>query len=483
MKIAILAARDGAWLWQHALADALAVRHEVRRFAVAGGALPVLMRALLALEARICSRSKTATLQTWEGSAEGFDPGAFDLVIDFTGATPGALTLTYDGEAEERFLWGRLLDKQLPMISVCRSGKTLAASLAAIEDQIVLSRGLGFAFARARVLIERAVEIVEGGRHVALLPEPFARLPIGYSTLALASFALARVGASLMVLLRKRGHWIVALRRGGEDYAYVPARAGHFLADPMLFTHQGQAFLFVEDLDYTDNKGRIAVAQLGDGAPVFELALEEPHHLSYPFVFAHEDEIYMMPECGGAGRQIIYRATSFPTQWVRHAELFEGAPVCDATIVEHGDRFWLFCTQPATIGSNWDELSIFHGPSPLGPWTAHKLNPVKSDARGARSGGRMRKRGDRLFRPVQDCSGGYGAKLAWYEVTDLTTDTFTEARVSEWDPRKCGVFTGLHTYDRAGEWEVIDLKMDRPRKGATHPRFTQSHQLKAPDAD
>ncbi|MBN8605883.1 MAG: hypothetical protein J0L81_03120 [Caulobacterales bacterium] len=483
MKIAMLAARGGVWAWQAALADTLASKHSVRRFSAQAARPPVLMRALLALEARVFGRSKLAAMSVWQGEQAPIDPTAFDLIIDLTGsgALPGALMLHYDGHAKESFLWGRLLRKQLPLIDVRRSDDVLAASFVAIEDQSVLTRSLGFAFARARTLVERAVEIIAGMRARAPLPEPSNLPPAPYGDVALASFALARIGSSFMALLRKRGHWIVALRRGAGDFTYAPARAGHFLADPLLFEHQGRAFLFVEDLDYADNKGRITAAELNDSAPQFEMALEEPHHLSYPFVFSQEDDVYLMPECVGARKQVIYRAIDFPSKWTHHSDIFDGMATCDATIVEHGGRFWMFCTQPAPIGSSWDELSIYHSESPLGPWRPHVLNPVKSDARGSRPGGRMRVHNRRLFRPAQDCSAGYGSKLAWYEVTELTPSTFAEVRIETWSPETCGAFTGLHTYDRAGDWEVIDLKMDRPRKGAVRPRFTPNHNLKAPD--
>lgn len=483
MKIAMLAARDGAWAWQCALADSLSATHEIHRFSVLAPRRPPLMRALMALEARVFGRSKLASVLAWGDESAACDPAAFDLVIDLTGeaGVPGAVTLFYDGQIGERFLWGRLLRKQFPLIEVRRAGETLAASFAAIEDQTVLTRSLGYAFARSRTLIERAIEIVEGARAIAPVPEPPQRPLANYTDLALAGFALRRVGASFMALWRKQGHWIVVLRRGRDDFAYEPARSVRLRADPLLFEREGRVFLFVEDLDYADNKGRIVVAELKDDALKFELAIEEPHHLSYPFVFEHKGQIYMMPECVGARRQVIYRATDFPTQWTQYADLFEGRATCDATIVAHDGRFWMFCTQPAAFGSSWDELSIYHSESPLGPWTAHALNPVKSDARGARPGGRMRVSHGRLYRPAQDCSAGYGSKLAWYEVTQLTPDTFTEVRIETWEPTNCGDFTGLHTYDRAGEWEAIDLKMDRPRKGDIRPRFRSNHDLRAPD--
>jgi hypothetical protein len=483
MKVAIVVAPARYWRWQRLLADRLGARHAVSVFD--GGdarGLPAMLRALLAVERRVFKAPADVALEV-APVAEMGALQSFDLVIDLSGgaARPGALRLLFDGEADEQFLWGRLLRKQLPLISVQRDGVPLAASLAAIEDQLVFARGLRFAFSRASHLIERAVEIVAGERQIAPMPEPAHGSPVAYSFGALLGFAWARGVAILQSFVRKRGYWIIAWRRKDGDYVNADAR-GRFIADPFLVSHEGRAFMFAEVIEREGAKGHIVVAPLPEraGALQFEDALIEPHHLSYPFVFEHDGEMFMMPEGGASGKLSIYRASSFPTGWTHDRDVMK-ARAFDATIIERDGRFWLFCTI-ASSGSTWDELSIFHGPSMFGPWTPHTLNPVKSDARGARMGGRFRIVGDHLLRPAQDCSAGYGAKLAWYEVTTLTPDAFAERRLEDWAPDAFGAFTGIHTYDALGDVEVVDLKMDRPRRGAPAPRFSIGHKMKVPDA-
>lgn len=483
MKVAIVVAPARYWRWQRLLADRLGARHAVS--VVADGdarGLPPLLRALLAMERRVFKAPADVTLEPAPAAValEGFD-----LVIDLSGdqARPGALRLLYDGEADEAFLWGRLLRKEAPMIAVARDGETLAASYAAIEDDLVLARGLRFAFARAALLIERAVEIVEGARRKAPLPDPAPHAPRPYTDALIVPFVFARAVAAVQALSRKRGHWVTAWRRGGGRFAIASAD-GAFMADPFVVSRDGEDFLFAEALVDGGPKGRIVVTRLPKQTQsvVFEHVLTEAHHLSYPHVFEHDGEMFMMPETAQAGKLSVYRAVDFPLRWEKHSDVMTDAHVADATIVQRGDRFYMFCTLVPQSGSSWDELSIFHGPSVFGPWSPHALNPVKSDARGSRMGGRFRIVGDRLLRPAQDCSTGYGAKLAWYEVTALTPDTFTERRIGEWDPKVFGDFTGLHTYDALGDVEALDIKMDRPRRALPQPLIVGGDEIRVPDA-
>ena len=87
-----------------------------------------------------------------------------------------------------------------------------------------------------------------------------------------------------------------------------------FQADPFLFSHGGRTWMFFEDFPHATRKGVIAVCEIDasghPGAP--RVVLEEPFHLSYPFVFEHDGEIYMLPETAAAGCIRLYHADPFP---------------------------------------------------------------------------------------------------------------------------------------------------------------------------
>src|SRR5690606_6253509 len=95
---------------------------------------------------------------------------------------------------------------------------------------------------------------------------------------------------------------------------------------------------------YAKNRGCIAVVPLDRNGTVGEprIVLEEAHHLSYPFVFGHAGEIWMIPESGDADSVNLYRAVEFPHRWTREACLIDGIQGYDATPLRHESGFWFF---------------------------------------------------------------------------------------------------------------------------------------------
>jgi len=69
-------------------------------------------------------------------------------------------------------------------------------------------------------------------------------------------------------------------------------------ADPFIIEKDGSFHVYIEEMVYANGRGHISVMSMDkDGnwttpTPV----LEEPYHMSYPFVFEHENEWYMIPE-------------------------------------------------------------------------------------------------------------------------------------------------------------------------------------------
>jgi hypothetical protein len=197
-------------------------------------------------------------------------------------------------------------------------------------------------------------------------------------------------------------------------------------------------------------------------------------HLSYPFVFEHGGEMWMVPESCSTASVDLYRAERFPDGWVKQATLVSGVVASDATLFEHDGRWWMFATVQDGGGSYSDALHVWSAPELRGPWTPHRRNPVLVDLATARPGGRVVRRGQKLIRPFQDCRKGYGTALGLAEIIHLDDDRF-EQRV-ETILRPGPLWSGhrLHTLNRAGPLECIDGSAS-PRKllpasGGRQPR-------------
>jgi hypothetical protein len=231
-------------------------------------------------------------------------------------------------------------------------------------------------------------------------------------------------------------------------------------ADPFLFERDGRHHLFVEDVSPGTDRGVISHVELrpgnDPGTPV--PVLEADHHLSYPFVFSHGGEVYMVPETADVAQIRLYRAARFPTDWEFDRVLVDGIRAADATLLEAEGRWWMFASVGGRGTTLGDELHLFHSSSPLGPWVAHPANPVVSDVRAARPAGRILRDGDRLVRPAQDGSRRYGWAISLREITALTPDRYEEREIERLLPRAVAGARAVHTYGRDSRFEAIDAR-------------------------
>jgi hypothetical protein len=242
--------------------------------------------------------------------------------------------------------------------------------------------------------------------------------------------------------------------------------ADRYWADPFLVEADGRQWLFLEEVICSENLGRIAVVEMGPSGPIGapRTVLERPFHLSYPFVFRHDGQWYMLPEMGASGRQELIRAVEFPFRWETDRDLSLGQPVVDPTLIEHEGRWWLFAGTAPHQAVPANELSIFYADSPLGPFTAHAMNPVATDARTARPAGAIFRVGPDMIRPAQDCTPDYGRSITFRRITRLTPSEYEEVEVGRLDPYWRRGLVGTHTINACGAVTVLDSRVRRRGK-------------------
>jgi len=255
---------------------------------------------------------------------------------------------------------------------------------------------------------------------------------------------------------------------GVAAFKKISAPKGSFWADPHVVDHNGKPFVFFEAWDHAKHKGYIAAFEFtgDDKMPAAQKILEKPYHLSYPFTFEWAGVHYMIPETASNRTIELYRCTDFPGQWEFVMNLMEDVHAVDTTLYFYENRWWLFANMVEEKGaSSLDELFVFYAADFLTTgWTAHKLNPVISDARTARPAGALFTAGDKLYRPSQCSDKIYGHGTNINIITRLTADDFAEEQVAMLLPgeqdNKC---LGVHSYSKHKQLTVID-KFYRERK-------------------
>jgi hypothetical protein len=227
----------------------------------------------------------------------------------------------------------------------------------------------------------------------------------------------------------------------------------------------GRTWLFVEDFDESVQKGTISVGEVSSDGSVssMDTALVRPYHLSYPLVFSAHGELFMVPDSAKSGAVELYRARRFPTDWVLEARLLELRAV-DSTLFERNGRYWMFVS-PMPVAGYAAVTQLFSAPTVTGPWKLHPVDPITSDVRDARGAGAVFVRGEKMFRPAQDCGPNYGHALVLHEIERLDEQNYSERAVARVGPGWLPGLIGVHTYNHAGPWEVIDGSFRVPAPG------------------
>ena len=208
---------------------------------------------------------------------------------------------------------------------------------------------------------------------------------------------------------------------------HVTDISASFIADPFMVKHNSAWYMFFEVLNSDTNQGDIGLAVSNDGFnwAYKQIVLDEPFHLSYPYVFKWEGTYYMIPESARAYSIRLYKAINFPVKWAFAVTLLEGQ-YADPSICHHNNKWWLFA------GENNDTLRLYYSDALSGPFTEHPKSPIiVGDADRARPGGRSLILKNRIVRYTQDDDPTYGNKVRAFEITELTRESYEEKEVSE----------------------------------------------------
>jgi hypothetical protein len=403
-----------------------------------------------------------------------------DLIVDLCGDVPASpkgrtLRLLYDGRSGESVLIGALVAGRMPAIEIEEAGVVVGRGFPCADNAGTIAEALDCVLARVVTLVTSAAR----GRQTLALerwsqPQAARLHQIAALELKILAHTVVR---RLYQLCFHTPHWRTCWRSldgpdlwatqtlAGTSWNVVPDPGFRFYADPFPLVYDGKTYVFVEDFDHRSGKAVISVLPFDEHGPTgpAQPVLEEPWHLSYPFVFTHAGQVWMIPESVANRSITLYRADAFPYRWVREETLISGIEASDATVIRHNGWLWMFAATRDGAGSWSDRLSIFSATDLRGPWKPHPLNPVLVDQGAVRSAGAMVVRDGKLWRPVQDGTCGYGTGIALAEVVHLDHESFEQRihGVLRAEPRWPG--RRVHTLNRAGRLEFIDGSAYSPR--------------------
>jgi hypothetical protein len=275
-------------------------------------------------------------------------------------------------------------------------------------------------------------------------------------------------------LRRLKEHFLVLLRDGSGRVLRLEAPPGCYYADPFLAVHRGRTALLVERFDYRSCRGDLcAIAldgKLRAGPPI--PILPRPRHMSFPFVFSHEDTLYLVPETGSDRMVEIFRCSDFPGRWEPVALALDEVDAVDTVIFPHDGLWWLITSvRPPEGGGRY--LAIWHALDfRTGPWIAHPVNEQRLyrdlPCSSGRNGGAILRHDGKLLRLMQSSRRFYGEGIRLMQIERLTVTEYRECSfagdhpvlpiIADFSPHHLSMAGDLVAFDirdRARDWEGL----------------------------
>lgn len=266
--------------------------------------------------------------------------------------------------------------------------------------------------------------------------------------------------------------WNIAIRekndkflweKGGtsEKFTVLSNTIRYWAADPFIITFDDKDYLFFEMFDRLKGKGVIGYREINGGKiSRMKIAYKAEYHLSFPFIFHYNNDVYMMPEYSEGKELFLLKATHFPDKWEKVESWMNEKRLVDSILLSYQGNIFLL-TQELESGYSSDKLSLYIKQDKK--WIPHKQSPVLESLANSRLAGKVFFENNQLIRVAQDCQNGYGTRLHFSNIMKLNKDEYKEEmfqtiNVEDLKTDLNHKFCGVHTYNFNKRYEVIDLK-------------------------
>ena len=234
---------------------------------------------------------------------------------------------------------------------------------------------------------------------------------------------------------------------------------GYTAADPFLYRRDGEIFVFFELMDQKKCKAVIGYKMLYPIEGDVGIAYEFEGHCSYPCLFEHNNNLYMIPETTYSNDINILECYSFPDKWISRGKLLENIIAPDTTAFLHSKDVEVFVYQRH---KNKSINELFLGSIDFENYKIVNLKKVKQYMENTgRPGGGVLLLNEENIRVAQSALKFYGEKLEFYKF-EWDGVNYHENKVSEMTTDNIKIndkekYIGVHTYNKCGDVEVIDL--------------------------
>jgi hypothetical protein len=229
-----------------------------------------------------------------------------------------------------------------------------------------------------------------------------------------------------------------------------------FFADPFVLQSNNEIIeVLVEEFLYNSWKGVITLLTIDRKTYTLldrKCLLDLPTHLSFPFIFRENEDIFIIPENAQSGKLTLYKYHA-DRMSLEYVEVILDIPAVDSVILKESEKYYLFCTVRGAYTNS--DLHVYYSDSLLGAFKPFKKNPVKSDLMSSRLAGDFLRYEGYIYRISQQCSPSYGCGLVFSKINELSPGNFKETTIRVAYPVH-PYPQGLHTYNTYKGVSVID---------------------------
>ena len=250
------------------------------------------------------------------------------------------------------------------------------------------------------------------------------------------------------------------------SFSVLPEQRDMWMADPLIFTHEGKDWLFVETFSKRTHRGSISVIDLNNNTNAYAPVpvIEEPYHMSFPMIFTWSNEYYMIPETSENHSVNIYKCEDFPYKWSLAHSFSTDKLIVDSVITEKHENSISLLASESSAGNPLLVRFIRYTISNInGAWEIRfEPNESADFTLDQRNGGTPlhMKNNSRCYITQTSTAVDYGVSVSVSDIENnhvspiQTLDSHT-VKISG---IKASDIIGIHTYSHGVQYEVIDLR-------------------------
>lgn len=246
--------------------------------------------------------------------------------------------------------------------------------------------------------------------------------------------------------------------RRDKKWYDIPQSGRYWYADPILKKWAGKKYLFLEAFDMLFSVGRIAVSEWnGSRFSTPKVIIKKPYHMSYPFVFEYESNLYMLPETGQNKTLELYKAeNNMVSKWKKIKVLRDDIRYADATVILNQGAYYIIAYEEGK--AEWKTHVFLLDMRKL---EVERLETIVHHENKYRPAGRVFEKEGKLYRPVQLGTERYGEGIMIERIDSVSPFKTTAVKEIKTDDLHINILDesalGTHTLVIDDELYAVDV--------------------------